>query len=292
MIEITQLNINQPLSPLETHCDTLISQWMGKDVSKGNRTKNDLVTGIHESSDKAIVEIQASSKQLEALQESEMPPYPYKQLFRYTGYCAMSSLILLLALGCFGGALTVIIVRDIGLSTGAKLGIILTGIGATAILGVLFATVACSKTSEEYFEFNWAVSQYEADVEAYRSTYEQPLIALGSIVYRKDDQALKGTLGQVGKRIALKFQEVIATIQRLKKDRLAFANQIANYLVTLNENAQLSLQQACVAIQSAEQLEELHRVISTSANGLPSELIRLILSYVGMQQEKPAENRA
>lgn len=300
MISITEPHLSERLSPSEAQCDQHISQWLGKDISKGQRTKGDLVNEIHAASEKAVIDLQTSVKTLKNLPHENMPVYPYKQQIKFVGYCILSILAALVALGCFATMIAAASGAFHLTSSGALLGVIFScAIGGSSLLvGTLYWSTPVINLAD--WNYQNAKSQYDKDLETTLVSHRTQLTTLASYVYRQEDpewSRLSGDIAAttdqkavkiVADKIRVRFEEMIAHIQRLQKDRLLLVNSIANHFITVStDKATTALHTFIDAIRTIELSEAISSKMYASRN-FDDRLIDLILSYLGIHKTNPA----
>lgn len=290
MIHITQQHLSEPQTSSEVLCAQHISQWSGKDVSKGIHTKGELVDGLHAVSEKAITELQTSIEKNRTRQD-EMPTYPYKELLKFIGYCGLAALVAALVLGILGTAVVVMEV-ELGLSIGAKMGIFVPCMLATPFAFMGYCWLMPSEMADKHLDFRCEVYTYEKELGAYFHNRRSELTNLGAVVYQKEDREWKIIAGElaeatsqrslrrVGEKITRKCQQIIETIRHFQKDRLVFANRIANHFTTAPDKAVPFMHTFVDMIRKAELAENITESIGMSWNFEPR-LIDLIIAYLG-----------
>lgn len=306
MTSITRLNINEGLTSYEVECDQVVSKWLNKDISNGNRTKNDLVEGVHAASEKAITDLQHGITQINAYQQEGLQPYPYKDLFTMVGYCTLNSLIFLLAAGCLGTPI-VLTCANLGINISALMFMYVGGVLTCAKFTVLGVWMAIKGTADVHEDYVSAVWHYERIEEGAIANYKHGLVSLITQQYCEgsgcdilsDGDAererianeirattSRRTLTKLGNEIIALFTTAIETIRQLQKEKLALANRFSDYMVVKPKDVPLSKNTFIDLIKSMELLEAHRKVISDSI--YVPDLVRIVLSYLGMPQVKPA----
>lgn len=293
MINITNQNINEPLTQTETECSKFFARWTGTAICVKTPIKSHLVDHIEVASNKAISDLQESINDMTWQQEST-PKYPHDQMWCFIGMCTLSVFLIALSIGSFAAC---VIIDGAAVSGAVKMAVFFPCMIGGFVGGGVGAVFSCIGTNYTRVRWGEAVEQYEYDSKQHLNTYKTKLKQYCAIIYRKDSKQLKemeATIDSANKmkdldalatQTTAMIQKVIAFLQRLKSDRLANANTTSAYVMSLPKDATPSSSDFAQWIVNEAMTQEmtkksLNEFLKNTPNFEPK-LVDLIVSYVG-----------